>query len=78
MLEAGLVTSVFCHFVDHPGMIIWLFMFGLFQRYLFYRTYIPYGLTIFIGGGLATLLLRIVSEAWFNSFLGFFTDLAHR
>ena len=77
MLEAGLVSIVCRHFVEHPGMIIWLCMLGFIQRYLLYKTFIPHGLTIFIAGGLATLLLRIVSQTWFNSFLGYFTDLAH-
>ena len=78
MLEAGLPSFVFGHFVGHPGAIIWIFMFGFIQRYLVYKTFTPHGLTYFIAGGLTTLLLRIISQTWFNSFLGFFTDLAHR
>lgn len=78
MIEAGLPTFLVTHFVDHPGIIIWLFLFGLTQRFLYYRSHIKYSFTIFIAAGGSTLLLRIISQAWFENFLRFFTDLIHR
>jgi hypothetical protein len=71
MMEAG----IFTRFVEHPGVIIWVIIFVLVQRFLFYRTNTPYSLTFFVAAGVATLFLRIISQALFVNFLGFFTDI---
>jgi hypothetical protein len=74
MLEAG----IFTRFLDHPGFIIWLILFVLFQRSLYYRTNVPGGLTLLIAGGFAALVLRIMSHEWFASFITFFPGMTQR
>jgi len=78
MLEAGIVSFVFAWFVDHPGLVVWILLFAFVQRLLFYKTYTPYGLTFFLAGAIATLVLGVLSSSLFNSFTGAFTDLARR
>lgn len=73
MMEAGIFTRL----LDHPGFIIWVVIFVLFQRFLYYRTNIPDTLTFFIAAGFAALFLRIISQEWFDSFVGFFPGMTH-
>jgi hypothetical protein len=74
VIEAGFFTR----FLEHPGVIIWSFIFVFFQRFLFYKTNTPYTLTFLIAAVIATLFLRILSQDLFENFLGFFTDVIHR
>ncbi len=74
MLEAG----IFARLSDHPGFIVWFILSVLFQRFLYYRTNVPEGLTFLIAGGFAALVLRIISHEWFSSFITFFPGMTHR
>ena len=78
MLEAGLPTFILNHFIEHPGMIVLLLLFGFIQRYLFYKTSVPYGLTFFIAGIASLMILGLFSPSLLSNAAGYFTDLARR
>lgn len=78
MMEAGLPTFILNHFIEHPGMIILIILFVLIQRWIFFKTSVPYGLIFIIAGIAAVLILAFLSPALLGNAGGYFTDLLRR
>lgn len=78
MLEAGLPTFIVNHFIEHPGMIIFIILFVLIQRWLFFKTSVPYGLIFIIAGIATVMILALLSPSLLGNAGAYFTDLLRR